>query len=1068
MVARNGSVFALPFLNISNKVLSSGAEQGLLGLAFPTNFSTGHHFYVDYTRQPDGAIVISRFFVSSTNVNVAATNSEQVVLVIPKPAPSTTYNNHNAGQLAFGPDGYLYIGVGDGGSETDPLNNGQTTTNMFGKILRIDVESGVTPYAVPASNPFVSSNNYVHEIWAYGLRNPWRFSFDDQTGDLYIGDVGQNNYEEIDFQPAGSPGGQNYGWRIMEGFTNYNVPNGFTNFSALTLPVTAYSHSSLPSDGQGAVIGGYVYRGPNQPRMNGMYFYGDYAAGWIWGLKEVSSNWQSQVLFNPPSPNFFISTFGEDDNGQIYLADYHTGKIYQLQDTLQTCTPTFSPPSGIINSNMAVVTCLTTNAEIHYTTNGLDPTISDPIIASGASLLVTSGFTNKAWAFRSDLSPSAVARAVYTFQAATPLFSPSSGPITNGTPVSISCGTPGATIYYTTNGTTPTTSSSVYAGPVVINGGMTIEAMAVAAGYLNSSVRNTFFQLVQTATPVFSPASGPLVYGTNISISCATPGSTIYYTLDGTTPTTSSPVYSGPLTIYSDTTLSAFATTPQYLNSAVQTGSYTLIKAAAPVFTPPQGPFTNNTLISISTATSNAIIYYTIDGSTPTTNSAVYSAPILFTNPMTLSAGAKRYDLDFSPVNSTFYGTWIPENTVVTTVAGQTMAGFTNGYGSSALFSNPEGICIDQAGNLYVTDTGNGVIRKISSAGLTATTFTFLDNGKNPIFTGICIDFGGNIYVADNFAGFIYQLPPAGGFNVAAFVGSTNISGLAVDGATNLYLGLPEEVGKILPNGDGSGLACCYVGWGTNVGIAIDVATNVYAATGSGVWIINPLGAVTLFAGSTKANFTDGPRLQALFQGPQGAAIDSSTNIFVSDNNRIRKISFTGQVSTLAGNGINGYQNGPGYKAEFNGPIGICVDTNGNVFVADSGNNCIREISPDTAGIGIADGWQLKYFGHVGIDPNSDPNGNGMTAYEDFWAGLNPTNPASVFKIENASMNGNGTQISWDSVLGKNYTVQWSSDLVTWNNIGNPVPGNGTFATIIDSTPGRQNQQRFYRVLVSF
>ncbi len=803
LIVQNGSVLAQPFLDISNRVLSTAAEQGLLGLAFPPGFSTRRHFYVDYTRQTDGAIVISRFTLTLTNLNVAKTN-EQVILVIPKPTPS--YNNHNAGQLAFGPDGYLYIGVGDGGSEGDPLNYGQATTNMFGKILRIDVEGMASPYGIPPGNPFVSSNNYVQETWAYGLRNPWRFSFDDLTGDLYIGDVGQNNYEEIDFQPAGSPGGQNYGWRIMEGFTNYNVPSGFTNFSALTLPVAVYSHVSLPTDLSGAVIGGYVYRGPNQPRMNGMYFYGDFEAGWIWGLERSGTNWQSQLLLN--SSPFMISTFGEDDSGQLYLAAYNTGKIYQVQDSLQTWTPTFSPPSGIINSNTAIVTCLTTNAEIHYTTNGLDPTVSDPVVVSGGSILVTSGFTNKVWAFRSDLTPSAVARAVYIFQAATPAFSPSSGPITNGTPVSITCGTPGATIYYTTNGTTPTTSSSIYAGPVIINGGMTIEAMAVVAGYLNSSIQSTFFQLVQTATPVFSPASGPLVYGTNISISCATPGSTIYYAMDGTTPTTSSPVYSGPLAIYGDTTLSALATAPQYLNSAIQTVFYTLVKAAIPVFTPSQGPLTNGTWISMSTATSNAIIYYTIDGSTPTTNSPIYSGPILFTNPMTLEARAWRYDLDPSDVTSVFYGVVNFERTVVTTVAGQTAAGFINAYGSSAQFSNPEGVCIDQAGNLYVTDTGNGVVREVSSAGLAGTTFSnpFYDNGKTPIFTAICIDPGGNIYVADNVVGFIYQLPPAGGFNAAGFL-SPNISGLGVDGADDLYVGLPEEVFKFLPGGSGNELA---------------------------------------------------------------------------------------------------------------------------------------------------------------------------------------------------------------------------------------------------------------------
>jgi hypothetical protein len=222
-----------------------------------------------------------------------------------------------------------------------------------------------------------------------------------------------------------------------------------------------------------------------------------------------------------------------------------------------------------------------------------------------------------------------------------------------------------------------------------------------------------------------------------------------------------------------------------------------------------------------------------------------------------------------------------------------------------------------------------------------------------------------------------------------------------------------------------------------------------------------------LFAGGN-SGYGDGPLASAGFQNLQDATVDSFTNVYVSDVTAVRKISSAGYVSTMAGSGFSGFQNGPGSIALFNGAAGLCVDTDGNIFVADSGNNCIREISPDTAGIGIADWWQLKYFGHVGIDPNTDANNNGLTAYEDFWAGLNPTNPASIFKIESASMTNSSTTISWDSVLGKNYTVQWSSDLVTWNALGNPVLGNGSLASMTDSTPGQQNRQRFYRVLVNF
>ncbi|HTR42687.1 MAG TPA: chitobiase/beta-hexosaminidase C-terminal domain-containing protein [Pseudomonadales bacterium] len=985
-IVQGGNVLAQPFLNILNRVSTGGAEQGLLGLAFPPGFSTKSHFYVDYTRVSDGAIIISRLSVTSTNANVADLNSEQIILVIPKPKPPATYNNHNAGQLAFGPDGYLYIGVGDGGSEGDPLNYGQATTNMFGKILRIDVENGVSPYAVPPSNPFVSSNNFVHETWAYGLRNPWRFSFDDLTGDLYIGDVGQNMYEEVDFQPAGSPGGQNYGWRIMEGDTNYIVPSGFTNFSALTLPVAVYSHSSLPTDLSGAIIGGYVYRGPSQPRMNGMYFYGDFEAGWIWGLERSGTNWQNQILVNPlnsyPQTNFMISTFGEDDQGNLYLADYYRGIIYQIHDTQQTWTPAFSPAGGTINSNTVIITCLTTNAEIHYTTNGLDPTISDPIIASGGSIVVTAGFTNKAWAFRADLSPSAVARAVYTLQAATPVFSPSSEPITNGTPVSISCVTPGATIYFTTNGTTPTTSSPAYSGPIIMQGNTTLEALAVETGYNNSSIATGSYSLALAATPTFNPPIGPITNGTIISISCSTPQSTIYYTIDGSPPTTNSPVYSGPFPINSGVTVQAFAAANSYGNSSVASATY-LLKSV--------------------------------------------------------------------------------ERTVVMTVTAV-------GGGISL----PRAVCLDQAGDLYVANSGNNSVFKILASGQSS----LVANISGP--SGICMDPTGHLYVASGSqyygsgANNVWQIQANGSLvQFAGFPGGQNEIGqikMGMDG--NMYAGFFCSVQKITPQGTvslfgGPGVFGSNTGWGEYVGLGIDLATNVYAATLNNVWEITQGGATSLYAGGN-SGYCDGPISSAGFQNLQDATVDSFTNVYVSDGTAVRKISFSGYVSTMAGGGASGFQNGPGSMALFNGAAGLCMDTNGNIYVADSGNNCIREISPDTAGIGIADWWQLKYFGHVGIDPNIDANNNGMTAYQDFWAGLNPTNTASVFKIEKALLTNSGTTISWDSVLGKNYTVQWSSDLVTWNTLGNPVSGNGSLASIIDSTPGRQNHQRFYRVLVNF
>ena len=313
----NGVALPSPFLDISSRVLCCG-EQGLLSVAFPPGFNAKRYFYVDYTRTPDGATVIARYRVSIGDANVADPGSEEVVLTIPQP-----FANHNGGQLAFGPDGYLYIGMGDGGSAGDPLNNGQTPGVLLGKLLRIDVESGAVPYGIPPTNPFLGMAGYRAEIWALGLRNPWRFSFDRLTGDLYIADVGQAAFEEVDVQPAGSAGGQNYGWNIMEGAVCFN--GAACNPAGLTPPVTTYDHSQGCS-----ITGGMVYRGTAFPGLQGTYFYGDFCSGRIWGLRNNGAGWESAVLLNPGIPPLSITTFGEDETGNIYAANYANGDILEM------------------------------------------------------------------------------------------------------------------------------------------------------------------------------------------------------------------------------------------------------------------------------------------------------------------------------------------------------------------------------------------------------------------------------------------------------------------------------------------------------------------------------------------------------------------------------------------------------------------------------------------------------------------------------------------------------------------------------------------------------------------
>jgi glucose/arabinose dehydrogenase len=307
LIYQDGKVLPAPFLDIVAEVGSSGSEQGLLGLAFHPDYEEDGLFFVNYT-DVNGNTVIARFHVSN-DPSIADAGSETPILSVDQP-----FRNHNGGVLAFGQDGYLYAGLGDGGSGGDPFGNGQKTDTLLGKILRLDVNSGDT-YSIPADNPF------GNEIWAYGLRNPWRFSFDPATQDLYIGDVGQGAWEEIDYLPAGSPGGANFGWNIMEGDQPYNGGSQ----EGLIAPVAVYGHAATP--GGCSVTGGHVYRGQALPEWQGIYLYGDYCTGTIWGLLRTGAGWQNQVLFET---DFSISSFGVDEAGELYLANLQ-GAIYRLE-----------------------------------------------------------------------------------------------------------------------------------------------------------------------------------------------------------------------------------------------------------------------------------------------------------------------------------------------------------------------------------------------------------------------------------------------------------------------------------------------------------------------------------------------------------------------------------------------------------------------------------------------------------------------------------------------------------------------------------------------------------------
>lgn len=446
-----GQVLATPFLNIDPRVNSGANERGLLGLTFHPDYAENGYFYVNYTNN-SGHTHISRFSVSADNPNVANPDSELTLFVINQP-----YSNHNAGDLNFGPDGYLYIGMGDGGSGGDPQNYSQNRLSLLGKMLRIDVDAD-SLYAIPPTNPFINTEGIRPEVWAIGLRNPWRFSFDRLTGDLWIGDVGQNEWEEIDFQRANSPGGENYGWRCYEGFEAYNT-SGCGPISDYTPPIHTYATGST----QGcSVTGGYVYRGEAFPNLQGLYIYTDYCSGRIWTIRpDGQGGWINEQRLQ--ATNQELSSFGEDLDGELYVSSLNTGNIYRVIDRCETIVASASVQpetcpgalNGIIDLNLAGVPPYTfawsneqlaDSLAVYLTAGEYSVTVTDsrgctvtrsylvpgavvdpPVItANGAELSATPDFATYQWLLGGEPIPgansathTALVSGVYTVQGTT-------------------------------------------------------------------------------------------------------------------------------------------------------------------------------------------------------------------------------------------------------------------------------------------------------------------------------------------------------------------------------------------------------------------------------------------------------------------------------------------------------------------------------------------------------------------------------------------------------------------------------------------------------------------------
>lgn len=302
------------FLDVSDRI-SAGDERGLLSIAFHPRYRENGFVFADYTDR-SGNTVVSRFTVSRDDPNSVPATSEKIILHVAQP-----FANHNGGQLQFGPDGFLYIGMGDGGATGDPGDRAQSLKSLLGKILRIDVDGG-DPYMIPETNPFVAAVDARPEVWAYGFRNPWRFSFDRLTKEMFVGDVGQDSVEEIDLVKPGN-GGRNYGWRRMEGSLCFN-PSGGCNDGTLELPIVEYSHSLGCS-----VAGGYRYRGTRFPQLSGVYFFGDFCSGRLWSATvDAQGKWTATSRMDT---SLAITAFGEDAAGELYVVEMNGG-VYRLVD----------------------------------------------------------------------------------------------------------------------------------------------------------------------------------------------------------------------------------------------------------------------------------------------------------------------------------------------------------------------------------------------------------------------------------------------------------------------------------------------------------------------------------------------------------------------------------------------------------------------------------------------------------------------------------------------------------------------------------------------------------------
>ena len=987
VVALNGTVHLVknrqlqpnPFLDIADRVLTGG-ERGLLSIAFPPGYTTKRYFYVCYSRKSDGAVVLSRFRVPQSSPDRADAASEEVLLDAPHPN-----ENHLGGQIAFGPDGYLYWGIGDGGSQGDPSNNSQNPNLLLGKLLRLDTETKTIPYLIPPTNPFVGRTEYRPEILALGLRNPWRFSFDRQTGALYLPDVGQNAWEEVNIIPAGSNGGQNFGWRILEGNHPYNLPSGFDT-SKLSPPAFEYSHQTGMS-----ITGGFVYRGPPSG-LTGFYVYADFMSQKIMASKQTPSGWVTQTL---DTTRMAISSFGEDQQGRLYAADYYTGKVVEITEELNVRAPVLSSNGGTFSNAVTVSASVSPpDAVLRYTTNKMEPTLSDRVFpASGLIMNRTKKLRVKG--FHSSLLPSATTTADFRFFVADPTIAAESGPIFPevGKSVRPYTITQNAAVHYTLDGSLPTAASAVFRDAIGIHfaiGPATVRAVAFKPGYAPSKVVSASWVRPTLATPILSSTNFISISGLG----------DIHYTLNGTSPTVSSPLYTHEIPITRPELLRArsyrYGYYPSFESSVNLVLSYVESAGSGGASGSGEAGFADSSL------------FY----------KAQYRSPEAVC--MNGTAGYLVADTGNHAIRqAAFFGP-------VSTLAGDGTAGYINAAGNAARFSSPRGICRDAAGNVYVADDGNHVIRKIDSAGNVT---TYAGSGASGTTNG-----------------------PA---NQAKFL---DLQSLTIDASGNLFAGSLGIIRKIDTVGIVSNFATL-----PNAGrvtMAITPQGRMFATDSSDkVYEISASGITSLFAGGI-SGYSDGFRSVARFQNNRSVNADALGILYVCDGDRVRKIRPDGNVLT-------GWSFQPGYGlSNLAGPRGLAVGLDGVAWVADTGNHRIGRLQPnDWERDGIPDsleGGMTPFV--VGVDDRLvDTDSDGQSNFVEYAGGSDPRAGGSRFEIKNLIQNGNGTVvIQWQSVVGSLYSVEYTDDLKTWTPIEGHNQGTGGLMSV-SHNKGNQ-KQCFFRI----